>query len=179
MKTILNEFSINTERLDRACLSIDAMRTDIAQDFCGRFGLTPTYDDAHSTARYVADAVIRGADSVDKVVGYVRKKVMGQTVKPVTLNVPVTIVGVPIVDNESVTISAVTETDPQTAPVVRHGRGRRKNGKSDFCKAVAVIERLGASSNRDLLLNAMIADGLNKSSAAVYLWRYMSKGERS
>lgn len=178
MKTTLNEFSVNTERLDRACLTIEAMNREKVLDFCGRFGLTPAYDDAYSTARYVADAVIRGADSVDKVVGYVRKKVLGQTTKPVILNAPVTIVGQPIVDNEVVTITPVADTSPRTSPAVRYGRGRRKNGKSDFCKAVAVIERLGASTERDLLLSAMIADGLNKSSAAVYYWRYMTKGER-
>lgn len=175
MKELLKEYGIADTRLLDATKSIENISDDTLREFCGRFGLTPASADVPQTARLVADALLKGADSVDKVVGYVRKRMMGHVEKPVVLNAPVRIVGVPVVDNAEVIIAPVVPL--AAVATIRPGRGRRKNGRSDMCKAVALIEAAGEAADRDTILASLVAGGLNKSSAAVYLWRY-NKGER-
>ncbi len=147
--------------------------------FNAEFGLTPDEDDALAVARFAADAVLRGAGAVDKVVAYVAKRMMGIAPKPVIAASPVTVVGAPVVDTPEVVIAPVVEIPTETAPVikVKGKRGRKRLGNSDMCKAVAAIESAPTGADRQVLLDCIIAAGIKQSSAVVYLWRY-NKGER-
>lgn len=146
--------------------------------FNAEFGLTPADEDALAVARFAADAVLRGAGAVDKVVAYVAKRMMGIAPKPVIAASPV-IVGAPVVDTPEVVIAPVVELPAETAPVikVKGKRGRKRLGNSDMCKAVAAIEGAPTGADRQTLLDCIIAAGIKQSSAVVYLWRY-NKGER-
>ena len=175
MRTILEQHTIPTTTIAAAVAAMTSMDDNLLVSFCNDFGLTPTADDALTTARFAADAVFRGAVDKAAVVAYVRKRLLGQAV----VNAPIIVIGVPVVDTPDLTVVQVTDAEPDTsAAPVKYGRGRRKNGKSDFCKAVATIEAAGAAASRETVLQCLVASGIKQTSAVVYLWRY-GKGERS
>lgn len=179
MRTKLASLGVPADSLSAAVEFLNKADRSLHVEVCTAFGLNFDGADALTAARFVADACIRLGDggSVDKVVGHVRRKMTGMAPTLPPPNAPVVVVGAPVVDNREVTIAPVIPlAKPQEEPV-RRGRGRRKNGKSDFCKAVAIIEA-NMSGDRSVQIGALLKAGITKSSAAVYLWRYHTKGER-
>lgn len=181
MRTKLAEYGVPTASLPAAVEFLNTANEDKLTDICKGFGLTPKEADLLTTAKFIADACIRLGDggSVDKVVGHVRRKTLGMATTLPQPNAPVVVVGAPVVDSPEVTIAPVVPLATPEQEPVRRGRGRRKNGKSDFCKAVAIIENAGTGAERETVLKAMIAAGIKQNSAAVYMWRYHTKGERN
>lgn len=176
MRDTLTKHGIPDTNVVAAVSFLNDADESVLNAFNHEFGLSPDEDDTLKVARFAATAVLNGAADVGAVKAFVSKRIIG--IMPV-LNAPVMVIGVPVVDTPEVTVTEVVEVsfDP-TAPVVVHGRkGRRKNGKSEFCKAVKVIEAQPEGVTRKTILDAIVAEGVKASSAIVYLWRY-NKGER-
>lgn len=181
MRNLLTKHGIPTTNLAAAVEFLNEAPESTANAFAAEFGLKMTGNEALTAARFAADAIFRGAGAVDKVVGYVAKRMTGMPASAAPVApVRVVMVGQPVVDNESVTIAPVVVEagTPTTAPTVKvKGKpGRKRLGNSDFCKAVAAIEA-SKSKDRQALLDCIVAAGIKQTSAVVYLWRY-NKGER-
>lgn len=175
MRNLLTQYGIPSDNLRDAVEFLNAADYDTAEDFIAEFGLKLYGPDALSAARFAVDAVFRNADSTSKVVGYVSKMMTGGASRAPQR--PVTIVGVPVVETETVTIVPVEPEANAPAIVVKGRRGRRRLGNSDFCKAVVAIEAAPKDGGREGILDCIIAAGIKRSSAVVYLWRY-NNGER-
>jgi hypothetical protein len=153
----------------------------VVTTFLAEFKLTPQYDDMVSTAGHAVDAILRGAATVGKVVEHVGKRMIGLPVavdKPVIVPAaPVMVIADPVVDNEDVTVTPVA-----TAPAAVKGRkGRRKLGNSDYCRAVAILDKMladGAQATREQQKAALVAANMADKSANHYLWRYHKLGLR-
>lgn len=174
MQTIMTKHGIPTATLALAVAFLNDADATTVTAFNAEFGLTPSRNDATAVARFAADAVLRGADTIGKVSGYVFKRMTGVVTAPA----PIIIVAAPVVQTEDVTIVEVETLDAAPVVTLRGKRGRKKNGKSEFCKAVKVIQDSPATASRRLLLDCMVAAGIKEQSAVVYLWRYKTKGER-
>lgn len=184
MRDLLTKYGIPSNTLVAAVNALNEASEETIEGFNREFGITTTGDDALSSARFAADAILRGADTTAKVVAFVGKRMLGQAAA-LAAPTSVMVVGQPVVDTPTVTIVPVeeqpvaVEAGAEAAPVVKvKGRpGRKRLGNSDMCKAVAAIESAPKGALRDEVLNCIIAAGIKKSSAVVYLWRY-NKGER-
>jgi len=179
MRSKLTDLGIPADSLNAALEFLNTAPNALLSDLCVAFGLTPKLEDTLPTARFIADAAVRLGDggSVEKVVSHVRRKMLGIAPPPPA---PVRVVGPTVKTIADVVIAPVVEVkadavEVEASPVVTPyaGRGRRRNGNSDFCKAVAIIEATG-SAERGVRLAALLAAGYNKSSAGVYLWKYNS-----
>jgi hypothetical protein len=187
MRSILLQQGIPAESLADAIDFLNSAPDATIEAFNAAFGMTPDDADALAVSRFAVDAIFKGAASVDKVVGYVAKRMLGIAPKPEAKPSPVVMVGAPVVDNEDVTVVPVVvmpEVREETVPTikVKGKRGRKRLGDSDMCKAVAVIEATPGVERATLLelICAQPSKGgglIKESSAAVYLWRY-NKGER-
>lgn len=184
MRDLLTKHGIPDTNIAAATAFLNSAPDKTVHAFIDEFDLSLDNRDVLTAARFAADAILRDAGSVDKVVGFVRKRMTGFVQKPEAPVVSVTtIVGEPVVDTPDVTIVPVIEAGPAIAVKVKGKRGRPRNGDSDFCRAVAAIEKVGPAAERDTLLAAVTAQQSSKggkikqSSAVVYLWRY-GKGER-
>lgn len=182
MRDLLTKHRIPATNIAAATAFLNAASDGTVAAFNSEFGLTPSREDAVAVARFAADAILRGAGAVDKVVAYVAKRMTGFAPKPVVTASPVTVVGVPVVDTPEVIVAPVVVN---AAPSVKvpGKRGRKRLGNSDFCAAVAAIEAAPKGAERAVLLDCIMAQASSKggnikqSSAVVYLWRY-GKGER-
>ncbi len=178
MRNLLTKHGIPTDTLSNAVGHLASVEDSVVEAFNREFGLTMRGNDALSAARFAVDAIFRGAEAVDKVVGYVAKRMTWMTEKPAVKPAPVVMVGVPVVDTPEVTIVPVVVMDhAETAVVVKGRRGRRRLGNSDFAKAVGIIEA-NSGVDRQTTIDCIVAAGIKESSAAVYMWRYHTKGER-
>ena len=176
MREILTKHGIPTTNLMEVSEFISSADYPTIRDFNREFGLhIGGRDDAESAACFAADAILRGATSVDKVVSYVSKRMTGQAAKPEPRAYTVVMAGPAVVDTPEVTIVPVVVSKANTV-TVKGRRGRKRLGDSDFCKAVSIIEA-NPKADRETLKACIIAAGINNSSAGVYLWRY-GKGER-
>lgn len=182
MRDLLTKHRIPTTNIAAASGFLSSASDETVAAFISDLGLSLSGSDALSAARFAADAILRGAGSVDKVVGYVAKRMTGTAPKPAVATSPVRIVGEPVVDTPEVVVAPVVM---ETAPAVKMKgkRGRPRLGNSDFCTAVAAIEAAPKGSDRATLLSLIAAQSSAKggtikdTSAIVYLWRY-NKGER-
>jgi hypothetical protein len=183
MRDLLTKYGIPTDTLVSAVHFLNEASEKTVKAFNAEFGLTPPAADALSAARFAADALsaarfaadalFRGA-AVDKVAGYVGKRLLGLTPQPA----PIIIAAAPpIVETETVTVVQVA-SEQSAFPTVKGKRGRKKLGNSDMCKAVTAIESADKKADRQTLLNCIVAAGIKQASAVVYLWRY-NNGERS
>lgn len=177
MRNLLTKHGIPTNTLTEALDFINESDTFSVQAFNKEFGLTMKGEDALVAARFAADAVFRGAASVDKVVSYVAKRMLGVAEKPAPAPAPVTVVGPAVVDTPDVTIVPVVVMG-ESAVVVKGRRGRKRLGNSDFCKTARIIDANPAA-DRDTIKALVIAAGVKEASVPVYLWRYHTKGERA
>ena len=175
MLNLLNKHGIPADTISNAVCFLNSADDDIVTAFNHEFGLTMEGDDALSAARFAADAIFRGATSVAKVVGYVAKRMTGQADTPQAKTV--VMVGAPTVET-AVDIVQMHHTDPEGELVAVKGkRGRKRLGNSDFAKAVSIIQTNHLAS-RQTVIDCLIAANIKESSAAVYYWRYHTKGER-
>jgi hypothetical protein len=173
MRDLLTKHGIPTDTLVSAVHFLNEAPDKTVKAFNAEFGLTPPAADALSAARFAADALFKGA-TVDKVAGYVGKRLLGLTPQPA----PIIIAAAPpIVETETVTVVQVA-SEQSAFPTVKGKRGRKKLGNSDMCKAVAAIESADKKADRQTILDCIVAAGIKKASAVVYLWRY-NNGERS
>lgn len=193
MRDILTKHQIPTDNLPNAVAALNMADTTVTEAICAAFGLNLTDDNALAASRYIAEAVIRLGDAAttEKVVAHVKRKM---PVMEVAAPVPAP-VETETVENETVaeevespvstglgmfvsTTTVVNDMLVTALPTteVKRGRGRPKNQNNDFAKAVSIIESLG-SVQRSTILDAIIASGIKKSSAQVYLWHY-NKGKR-
>lgn len=184
MRNLLTKHGIPADSLPGAVDFISAASEDAVLAFNAEFGITMTGHDAFTAARFAVDGIYRGAAAVDKVVGYVAKRMTGAPEKAVQKPVTVVMAGAPVVDTPDVTVApvvAVTESDGRTEAVpvikVKGRRGRKRLGNSDFCKAVAALGALPATADRKTMLDCLVSKGIKRTSAVVYLWRY-NNGER-
>lgn len=187
MRSILLQQGIPADTLADAVSFLNSAPDEAIESFNAAFGLTPDDSDALAVARFAVDAIFKGAASVDKVVGYVAKRMLGVAPKPDTKPAPVVMAGSPVVDNEDVTVVPVVvmpEVREATVPAikVKGKRGRKRLGDSDMCTAVKAIET-APGAERATLLDLICAQPsknggtIKQTSAVVYLWRY-GKGER-
>lgn len=182
MRDLLTKHRIPSTNIVAATDFLNAADASLVSAFIRDLGLNLSGNDALSAARFAADAILRGAGAVDKVVQYVAKRMTGTAPKPVAAASPVRIVGEPVVDTPVVVVAPVV-IDKAPVIKVKGKRGRPRLGNSDFCTAVAAIEALGPKAERSALLAAVTAQASSKggnikeTSAVVYLWRY-NKGER-
>lgn len=183
MRNLLTLHGIPSDSINSAVEFLNSAPDATIQAFIKEFDLNLKGADALVAARFAADAIFRDAKAVDKVVGYVAKRMTGMAEKPATTPFRVVMVGGPVVDTSEVSVVPVValgESDgrAEVAPamVVKGRRGRKRRGDSAMCKAVKAIEASGAK-EREALLQCIIAQGIKESSAVVYLWRY-NKGER-
>ena len=79
MRNLLTKHGIPTDTLVNAVDFLNESDSCTVQAFNKEFGLNMRGDDALVAARFAADAVFRGATAVDKVVGYVAKRMFGIT----------------------------------------------------------------------------------------------------
>lgn len=171
MKHILTKHDFPTDTLRNAVDDMaDASPVALAA-FNAEFGIP---NDSLQAAQFAADAIFRGADTAEKVKAYVTKRL---TVAPVVA-APVVMVGVPVLETESVSIVHVEPVTPLEPVTVRGKRGRKKNGSSDFCKALDAIQTAPAGASRRTVLDCIIAKGIKESSAVVYYWDYHTNGRR-
>lgn len=177
MRNILTKHGIAATNLRDAVEFLNSADDSKVEAFNREFGLHMSGADALSAANFAADAIFRGATAVDKVVGYVAKRMTGMAVQaaPVAPERMV-VVGVPVVDTPEVTIVPVVVLSDAPVVSVKGRRGRKRLGNSDFAKVVGIIEA-NAGQERRTVLDCIVAQGIKDSSAAVYLWRY-NKGER-
>lgn len=178
MRDILAKHGIPSNTLAAAVGFLNEQDEDseVIESFNAEFGLTPNYQDATMVARFAVDAILRGAEDIATVKSYVGKRLTG-TSPPTVVGRPIVVAAAPVYEDAAVVVTPVEE-DPTSIPVAVKGkRGRKKNGLSAMCKAVKVIEGFAAGTERQTIIDALIAANINKSSAAVYLWRY-NNGER-
>ena len=180
MRDLLNKHGIPADSLPEAVDFVSSASEDAVQSFNAEFGIKLSGLDAITAARFAVDAIYRGAGAVDKVVGYVAKRMLAGPEKAAQKPSTVTTVGAPVVDTPEVTVAPVVPiVDGSAAPPVKvkGRRGRKRLGNSDFCKAVATIDAMAPGADRNTILDCIVASGIKRSSAVVYLWRY-NKGER-
>jgi hypothetical protein len=188
MRNLLTKHGIPADTLSNAVEFLTSADDATVRAFNREFGLTMTGSDAVSAARFAADAIFRGAGAVDKVVGYVAKRMTGMAASAAPVAAErVVMVGAPVVDSPEVVIVPVVTipTSPSvtckdgkvTALKVKGKRGRKRLGDSDFAKVVGIIEA-NPKAERQTVMDCIVAAGIKQSSAAVYLWRYHTKGER-
>jgi hypothetical protein len=185
MRDLLTKHRIPATNIVAATDFLNSADDSVIRAFIGEFGLNLNGSDAIAAARFAADAILRGAGAVDKVVGYVSKRMTGFAPKPAPAVSPVRIVGEAVVDTPEVIVAPVVEVRAEAVPVikVKGKRGRPRLGNSDFCTAVKAIEAVGPKAERAALLAAVTSQASSKggnikqSSAVVYLWRY-NNGER-
>jgi hypothetical protein len=175
MRDFLTKYGISTDTLSAAVNSINAADDSVTKAFVAEFGMTLSGDDSRSAARFAADAILRGANSSDKVVGFVRKRIAGLSVANLTFTAPVAASAPVAVVEEVEDVPVVTVTEDTTVPLVtvevKRGRGRPRLENNDVAKAVAIIESMAGSKLVEQR-RAIIAAGIHKSSANVYLWKY-------
>lgn len=178
MRDILNKYGIPSNTLAAAVGFLNEQAEDedseVVTNFNAEFGLTPNWEDAGMVARFIVDAILRGAEDIAAVKGYVTKRLTGNT-PPSIVGRPVVVAAAPVYEDSEVVVTAVEDVAPAVA--VKGKRGRKKNGLSAMCKAVAIIEGYAKGTERQTVLDALVSAGINKSSAAVYMWRY-NNGER-
>jgi hypothetical protein len=187
MRDLLTKHGIPTASLAAAVAFLNDAPASTITAFNAEFRLTPTDEDALSVARFAADAVFKGATAVDKVVGYVAKRMLGAA-PAVDKPAPVVMTGVPVLADVDVVVAPVlppvVQKEAAPAVTVKGRRGRKRLGNSDFCKAVAAIESAPAGAERATLLDLICAQAsanggtIKRSSAVVYYWRYHTLGER-
>jgi hypothetical protein len=177
MLNVLTKYGIPTDTLVKAVNYLNDAPEAVIASLNSEFNLSPPKCDALATARFVADAIFRGA-TADKIPGYVGKRLLGQVPAPAPTVVVMNADALPVIDEteEYVVVQAAPTPEPALESV-KGKRGRRKDGKSAMCKAVAIIEK-NAKADRHTILDAIVASGVKQTSAVVYLWRY-NKGERS
>lgn len=132
--------------------------------------------DYEKAAKNIVAAIIAGADTAAKVQEAVYKRIPKVAVvvaPPRVLAVSPVASGLPTVETNAMLATPVNPAN--VAPVVGR-RGRKKLGNSDFNKVVGILDA-NPNVGRDAALNLLIAAGIKKSSAVVYVWRY-NKGER-
>lgn len=183
MRNLLTKHGIPTTTLAAAVEFLNSASDATVTAFNHEFGLYLTGDDGLTAARFAADAIFRGAGAVDKVVGYVGKRMTGQAVQAAPAPpARVVMVGTPVVDTPEVTIVPVVVADEtgDVAPVVKVAgrRGRKRLGNSDFCKTARIIDA-NPKADRETIKALVVAAGIKEASVPVYLWRYYTKGERA
>lgn len=182
MKRLLIEYGIPMANMVEAMESVYHMSEKAQREFLQEFNLERVASDMVLPAtRFAVDAIHRGADTPQKVVAYVAKRLMGnptveRPVQPTVVSGPT--LSAPVGDTgKTITATPVQPNAKVEGLVVKGRRGRKKLGNSDFCKAVGIIEsNLGLS--RKKVAELMVAANIKESSANVYLWRYHTKGER-
>lgn len=172
MKNILAKHDFPTDTLRNAVNDMDGASPVALAAFNAEFGIN---SESLAAAQYAADAIFRGADTAEKVKAYVTKR----TAAPPVVAAPVVVVGVPVLETADVTIVHVEPVTPLDAAPVRGKRGRKKNGSSDFCKAMEAIEAAPPGSSRRALLDAIVAKSIKEASAVVYYWDYFTNGRRN
>jgi hypothetical protein len=177
MRDLLTKYGIPATNIADAAAFLNSASNGVVESFTKEFGLNLNTSESLTASRFAADAIFRGADTVGKVVGYVAKRMLGGPAPKSTGMVTMVLAGIPSVDNSNITVTPVmTINDAATAPI--HGkRGRPRLGNSGFAKAVALLDTFGEEEERSVLLDCIIASGINEKSAMVYLWKY-KKGLR-
>lgn len=174
MRDLLTKHDIPDTTISAAVEFLNSAPDDAVESFTKEFGLSLNRTDTLSAGRFAADAILRGADSVDKVRGYIAKRMLGSPAPPVITITPVTLAGIPSVDNSLVTVTPMVMDEVPSAPI----KGKRGRPKSKaFANAATLLDGLAHKAERAVMLDCLVAAGINKSSAAVYVWRY-NKGLR-
>ena len=184
MFTVLKKYGIPSKSLASAHAFVDSFTSIELNTFNGEFGFGGNYThrDPLVIAKSAVTAVFEGADSVDEIAGFIRNQISETSFAQREFVPNMTFSGL---QGFRMTGAAFTVGDIVVAPVMTDGEaepvtgkvGRKRRNNSEFCRAVTVLDAASKNLSRADLLQLVIAEGISKSSAPVYLWRY-NKGER-
>jgi hypothetical protein len=187
MREVLVKFNIPTDTPAAAVHAITALDESKLNEFVREFGMSSSLN-ALATARFLAEAVVKGAGSVDKAVTYARNRMLGMA--PAVDSPVIRISAAPVMVTEDVTVTEDVEVPVEAAPVVatvakvvkgtkgRQGLDPAKQGVTDFMRACRVMETFPEGAERATVKAAIIAAGVPEKSVNVYMWQYYTKGKR-
>lgn len=174
METFLSRYGIPTASVNRAVQSVNGLSNHTIAQMVKEFGLEISTDENHRAAKCIVHALLSGASDKDAVVNFVYKRVA--RLEPVVQTAAVTVDSFQTVSVIS-SGGIVATTAPLAAVSTITGKmGRQKLGNSAFNRAVTLLDESNHLS-RSAKIDSLIAAGIKKSSAVVYLWRY-NNGDR-